>query len=183
MAVFEHGEAVDADAEGEAADFFGVVVHEAVDGGIDHAGSEELDPGGAFAFRTRSPPAAVPVPPQKGQETSNFDGRLGDGNSWAGGAFSRWDKKLFHEYSMVPVSRRGDVRVDGEAFDLMKRERVRGVGIVAAIDLAGYDDAHRRLLLSMVRICMGDVCVRRRSGVFAPSANRRRTCPCRRATG
>src|SRR5580658_1572178 len=48
--VFQHGEAVDAHAEGEAADFFGVVVDEAVDGGIDHACTEEFDPAGAFAL-------------------------------------------------------------------------------------------------------------------------------------
>src|SRR5690349_5409237 len=48
--VFEHGEAIDAHAEGEAADFFGVVVDEAVDGGIDHAGAEEFDPARAFAL-------------------------------------------------------------------------------------------------------------------------------------
>src|SRR6267378_2609209 len=49
-AVLEHGEAIDADAEGEAADLLGVVVYEAVDGGIDHAGAEEFDPGRAFTF-------------------------------------------------------------------------------------------------------------------------------------
>src|SRR2546422_2995608 len=53
-AVLEHGQAVDADAEGEAADFLGVVVYETVDGGIDHACAEEFDPGGAFAFRAGS---------------------------------------------------------------------------------------------------------------------------------
>src|SRR5882762_10069212 len=53
-AVLEHRQAVDANAEGEAADFLGIVVHEAVDGGIDHARAEELDPGGAFALRTSS---------------------------------------------------------------------------------------------------------------------------------
>src|ERR1700675_4926718 len=48
--VFQHGQAIDAHAEGEAADFFGVVVDEAVDGGVDHAGAEEFNPAGAFAF-------------------------------------------------------------------------------------------------------------------------------------
>src|SRR5438309_6953802 len=53
-AVFEHGQAVDADAEGEAADFFGIVIHEVVDGGIDHARAKEFDPGRAFALRAGS---------------------------------------------------------------------------------------------------------------------------------
>src|SRR6266851_2960086 len=33
-AVPDHGQAVDAHAKGEAADFFGVVIHETVDGGV-----------------------------------------------------------------------------------------------------------------------------------------------------
>src|SRR5207249_10393580 len=41
----------------------------------------------------------------------------------------------------------GNVGVNGEAFDLVEGERMRGVGIVAAIDLAGNDDANGRLLL------------------------------------
>src|SRR5437867_13350053 len=53
-AVFEHCQAVDADTEGESADSFGVIVHETVDGRIDHAGAEEFDPGCALALRTRS---------------------------------------------------------------------------------------------------------------------------------
>src|SRR6267378_2893961 len=73
-AVLEHREAVDADAEGEAADFFRVVVHEAVDGGIDHAGSEELDPGGAFAFRTRSPACRRAASAAEGAGHVEFDG-------------------------------------------------------------------------------------------------------------
>src|SRR6266436_9188876 len=53
-AVLQHREAIDADAEGKAADFFCVVIHEAVDGGIDHARAEKFNPGRAFALRTRS---------------------------------------------------------------------------------------------------------------------------------
>src|SRR5579862_3828593 len=49
-AVLEHGQAIHAHAESEAADFFRVVVHETIDGGIDHARAEEFDPAGAFAL-------------------------------------------------------------------------------------------------------------------------------------
>src|SRR6476646_9468323 len=52
--VFEHGQAIDAHAEGEATDFFGVVVDEAVDGGIDHARAEEFDPARALALGASS---------------------------------------------------------------------------------------------------------------------------------
>src|SRR6266850_3906408 len=51
-AVLQHRESIDADAEGEAADFFRVVIHEAVDGGIDHARAKEFNPRRALAFRT-----------------------------------------------------------------------------------------------------------------------------------
>src|ERR1700722_20060058 len=60
-AVLDHGDALDAHAEGEAGDLFGVVgVIEAEfaalrgdggeDGGVDHAAAEELDPAGVFAL-------------------------------------------------------------------------------------------------------------------------------------
>src|SRR5579864_2464470 len=49
-AVLEHGQAIHAHAECEPADLFGVVVHEAIDSGIDHARAEEFDPAGAFAL-------------------------------------------------------------------------------------------------------------------------------------
>src|SRR5207245_1241161 len=49
-AVLEHGETIDADAEGKATDFFRVIIHEAVDGGIDHAGAEEFNPGRTLAL-------------------------------------------------------------------------------------------------------------------------------------
>ena len=55
-----------------------------------------------------------------------------------------------------------DVLVDGEALDLMEDGRVRGVGIVAPVDLAGDDDVEGgSLYFSMARICTGEVCVRR----------------------
>lgn len=39
-AVFQHGQTIDADAEGEASYFFRIVIHEAVDCRINHAGAE-----------------------------------------------------------------------------------------------------------------------------------------------
>src|SRR5438309_5298513 len=53
-AVLEHGETIDADAEGKATDFFRVIIHEAVDSGIDHAGAEEFNPGRTLALRAGS---------------------------------------------------------------------------------------------------------------------------------
>ena len=53
-----------------------------------------------------------------------------------------------------------DVGIDRQTLDLVEHRRVRGVGRIVAVHLAGNDDAHRRLQLSMVRICTGEVCVR-----------------------
>ena len=44
-------------------------------------------------------------------------------------------------------SAEGDVGIDGQPFDLVEHVAVRRVGIVAAIDFARHDDAHRRRLL------------------------------------
>src|SRR5260370_16644808 len=78
-AVFEHGQAIDADAEGEAADFFGVVVHEAIDGGIDHARAEKLDPGRAFAFRAVSAARRCAGAAAEGARSAKFDRGFGEG--------------------------------------------------------------------------------------------------------
>src|SRR5713226_2690906 len=77
-AVFQHGQAVDADAEGEAADFFRVVIHKAVDGRIDHAGAEELDPGRAFALRASFPTGGCAGSSAERAGDFKFDGRLGE---------------------------------------------------------------------------------------------------------
>src|SRR5207245_9451693 len=42
---------------------------------------------------------------------------------------------------------KGDVRVDRQAFNLVEGERMRGVRIIATIDLAGNDHTHGRLML------------------------------------
>src|SRR5690348_12856882 len=147
--VFEHGEAVDAHAEGEAADFFRVVVDEAVDGWIDHAGAEKLDPAGAFALGAGSATGGIAAAAAKDAGDVEFDARLGE-RKIAGTetCFYARTEKLFDEiFDGAGEIAEGDVGVNREAFDLMKDEGVRGVWIVPAIDLAGNDDAHGRLLL------------------------------------
>jgi hypothetical protein len=57
--------------------------------------------------------------------------------------------------------------VDDEALDLVEHRRV-GLVVVAAEDAARRDDADRRLLSTMVRICTGLVWVR--SSIREPSA-------------
>src|SRR5882724_8706104 len=147
-AVLEHREAVDAHAEGEAADFFRVVIDEAVDGGIDHARAEELDPRGALAFRTS---AAIRSAGSAAEGAGDVELNRGLGEREIArpeARLHRGAKKLLHEiFDGAGEIAKGDIGVHGEAFDLVEGEGMRGVGIIAAIDLAGNDDAHGRLLL------------------------------------
>src|SRR5882724_11468782 len=147
-AVLQHREAVDADAEGEAADFFRVVIDEAVDGRIDHARAEELDPRGALAFRTSAAVRSAGSAAERAGDVE-LDGRLGQREiAGSEACFHTGAEKLLHEIldGAGEITKR-DVRVHGEAFDLVKGEGMRGVRIIAAIDLSGNDDAHRRFLL------------------------------------
>src|SRR6266700_4808444 len=129
-AVLEHRQAVDADAEGEAADFLGVVIHEAVDGGIDHAGAEKLDPGSAF---TLGAGAAIRIAGSatKGAGDIELDARLGEGKiARAEARFDAGAEELSYEiFDGAGEIAEGDVGVDSEAFDLMEGERMCGVGI------------------------------------------------------
>src|SRR5438046_9154285 len=70
-AVTQHGQAVDAHAEGEAADFLGVVIDEAVDGRVHHSRAEEFDPARAFAFGADTSARRGAAPAAEMQETSN----------------------------------------------------------------------------------------------------------------
>src|SRR5437667_6727546 len=148
-AVLEHGETIDADAEGKATDFFRVIIHEAVDGGIDHAGAEEFNPGRTLALRAGSSASGRSGSAAEGTGDIELDAWLGERK--IAGAEARFDtgaEELFYEiFDGAGEIAEGDVGVDGEAFDLVEGERMGGVGIVASIDLAGNDDANGRLLL------------------------------------
>src|SRR5260370_478229 len=148
-AILEHGHAVDADAESEAADFFGVVIHEAVDGGVDNASAEEFDPGCAFTLRAGSAAVCGAGSSAEGAGDVEFDAGLGEREIAGPEAclYARAKKLLYKIIDGAGEIAEGDVGVDGQAFDLVKDEGVRGVGIVAAIDLAWDDHTHGRLLL------------------------------------
>src|ERR1700688_3048131 len=132
--IFQHGEAVDTHAEGEAADFFGVVVDEAVDGGVDHAGAEEFDPAGAFAFGADTATGACAATAAEDAGDVEFDARLREWKiAGAEAGFYAGAEELFYEiFDGAGEVAEGDVCIDGQAFDLMEDERVRGVGIVSA---------------------------------------------------
>src|SRR5258707_14620772 len=96
-AVTQHGQAVNAHAEGKAADFFGVVVDEAIDGRIDHAGAEEFDPARALAFGANASARGGASPTTENAGHVEFDGRLGKREK--AGAETRFDtdaEELLH---------------------------------------------------------------------------------------
>ena len=95
------------------------------------------------------PELAVPVPPQKDAGDVEFDGRLGEREiAGAETRFHAFAEELLHEIvDGAGEIAEGDVRIHGEAFDLMEHEGVRRIRIIAAIDLARHDHAHGRLAL------------------------------------
>src|SRR5258707_5109081 len=76
-AVLEHGQAIHAHAEGEAANFLRVVVHEAINGGIDHARAEEFDPAGAFALAAGCTGGSCSATAAKNARDIELHGRFG----------------------------------------------------------------------------------------------------------
>src|SRR5215469_16461498 len=132
--VFEHGQTIDTDAEGEAADLFRVVVHKAEDGGIDHTGTEQFNPARAFAFAADA--AGFGGARTAAEDTGGveFDRRLGERE--IAGAEARADASaeefLDEVINGAGEIAEGNVAVDGQSFDLMEHEGMGGIGIVAA---------------------------------------------------
>ena len=90
-----------------------------------------------------------PLPPQKMQLIcTSALGSVNGKNDGKKRVFTLEPKKRLHRVIERALEvAEGDVGVDAEAFDLVKDGRVRGVGGVVAVHLAGNDDAHRRRLL------------------------------------
>jgi hypothetical protein len=147
-AVEHHGDALDAHAEGEAGDAFGVVgvvvrVELSAffgdcgeDGRVDHPAAEELDPAGVFALAAAFASA---------EDATDLHVGAWFGEGEEAGEEAGFD--VVAEEGLHGVIERalevgeGDVGVDGEAFDLMEDGGVGGVGGVVAVDFAGNDDA------------------------------------------
>src|SRR5260370_13956323 len=125
-AVFQHGQAIDAHAEREAADFFRVVVHEAVDGGIHHARAEKLDPARTLALGTISAAGGRAAPSAENAGDIELHGRLGEGKiPRAEASLHAGAEELLHE--ILDASRQitnRNLRLNGHAFHLMKNEEV-----------------------------------------------------------
>src|SRR5207237_5030636 len=95
------------------------------------------------AFGTDASPGGRAAPAAENAGDIEFDRRLGERK--IAGPEARLDaraEKLLHKiFDGAGEIAETDVGVHGQAFDLMEHEGVRVVGIVAAIDLAGNDDA------------------------------------------
>src|SRR5260221_6847941 len=134
-AVCQHGQAIDAHAEGEAADSLRVVVHEAVHSGVHHARAEKLDPARALALGTISAGSRA-APSTENAGDIELHGGLGEGKiARAEASLHAQAEELLHEIldGSREIAKR-NVRINGQAFHLMENERVRGVGIVAAVE-------------------------------------------------
>src|SRR5882762_4435696 len=148
-AVLEHGQAIHAHAEGEAADLFCIVIHEAVNGGVDHARAEEFDPAGALALAAGCAGGSRAAASAKNTGHVEFHRRFRERKiAGAETRFHALAEELLHEiFDGAGEIAEGDVRVDSQSFDLVEYEGVGSVGIVATVDLAGHDDANGRLAL------------------------------------
>ena len=133
----DHGEAVEAEAEGEAGGGVGIeerVATRFVDGGehggIDHAAAGDFDPAGFLALRF--------------EFHVDFKARLGEGEevrteAHGGAGAENLAEEVFERAFEVTEA---DVLIDVEAFELVEDAEVRGVDFIATIGCAGSNDAH-----------------------------------------
>src|SRR6478672_182465 len=123
-AVLEHGEAIDAHAEGEATHFFRIVLNEAVDGGIDHARAEKLDPAGTLAFRAGATARGRAAAAAENAGDVEFDRRLGERKVARAKArlYAGAEELLQEIFDGTGEVAKRNVGVDGESLDLVKDE-------------------------------------------------------------
>lgn len=150
----DHGEAFEADAEGEAGES-GVVaaaargVHRFEDGGVDHAATGDFDPARGL--------------PGDGELDVDFKAGFGEGEEVGAEADVRFRaEEGFQEvFEGAFEVADGHILVDVEAFDLVEGGEVGGVDLVAAVGGAGEMMRTGGACFSMARICTVEVCVRR----------------------
>src|SRR6266496_488077 len=153
--ILQHGDTVHTHAESEARNFLGivtVVLHELGDIGIDHAAAEDFERSRLLAGTARlllCSTTALATPATNETRDEHL-------RAWFGERKERWAETGLHvgaEQRFHRVVERtfqiaeGDVRVNGEALDLMEHRRMAGVGRIVAMHLARNDDANWRLQL------------------------------------
>src|SRR5215470_300594 len=139
--VLEDGHALHAHAEGPPRDFLRIVAHVAQDVGMHHARAQDLDP---------PPVLAEPAAGAAALEAEHVRLRGGLREGEERGAEAHAGARPEHLAGEVVEGAleigHGDVAIHGEAFDLVKHGRMRGVRDVVPEDLARADDAHGRTL-------------------------------------
>src|SRR5665648_536940 len=113
-AVLEHRHALDAHAEGEAADLLGVVIDELVDCRVDHAGAHDLEPAGVLAGAAALAAAELAA-------HVDLDARLGEREevrAHTDGAVAAEELLREMVHGTLEIGER-DALVDDEALDLV----------------------------------------------------------------
>src|ERR1700747_293220 len=148
-AVLEHRQPIHAHSESETTHFFRVVIHEAVHGWINHARAEKLNPAGAFAFPAGRTARASAAAATENARDIKFHRRLGKREiARPKTRLHTRAKILFNEiFDGAGEIAKSDVGIDRQSFNLVKHERMRGVRVITAINLAGDNHAHRWLAL------------------------------------
>src|SRR3990172_5769426 len=139
-AVLEHGDALDAHAEGPARHLLGVIAHIAEHVGMHHARAQDLDPPILLAD-------AAALAPAEEAEHGHLGGGLREREERGAEADARAAAEHLPREEIEGAAQiaHGDVAVHGQALDMVEHGRMRDVG-VAPVRLAGADDADRRRL-------------------------------------
>src|ERR1039458_3770158 len=129
-AVLHQCQPIRAAAEGEAGHLFRIVPDESIERGIDHAAAQQLHPSGALAHGASRSAA---------EQATDVELRARFGEREETGTEARfdvWSKEAAREFVQRALQiAQGNVGVHREALHLMEHEGMRGIGIVAAIDL------------------------------------------------
>src|SRR5256885_5937595 len=139
-AVPEHGEPIDADAEGVARVLLRIDAHALQLVGIHHPRAEHLEPAGELAD-------LAPFPATERVRDVHLGSGLDEGEVARpqAGADVGAEERLHEGIERPAQVRHGEAFLDVQAFHLVEHRRVRDVGIAAG-HLPRRDDAHPRLL-------------------------------------
>src|SRR5579884_4139620 len=135
--ILQHRNSINAHAKGETGNLFGivaVVLHKLEDVGIDHAAAENLDPSGLLAGSAGAP-FTLPASAADEAGDEHLRARLGERKKrWTKAGLHIRAEQCFHRVIKGPLEvAEGNVRIDGESFDLVKHRRMACVGRIIAV--------------------------------------------------
>src|SRR5688572_6325329 len=139
QAMAEHGDALEAHAEGEAAPLLWVDAGETENVRVHHAGARDLDPARVPAHR-----ASLAVAEEAGDVRLEGGFREREVVRAEAHLALLAEERAHHVQERSLQVRQCDTPVDGEALDLVEDRRVRGIGGVAPVDASERDHVDRR---------------------------------------